>query len=242
LDQRIQRFAPFPLRWFSFELQGYRPSRSTYDFYPYDDLPPLPEDQFTGKLQWLVPLDSEIDILMQPYRFPAELQAEWHPRWVEHRKEIVASAQQLGLCLPPAFLRFMASTELQDRIPSGTDCWFLFSSIVPCPRSRDGYIIRFLQDNQGCSAWYLYLSPDGKECVLTSGARLHLLVTNPEQLGNISEEEEMEHTYVCAPSFEAFLYRFWIENVLAFNLDMRKPLTEEQQQYLSYYEREKDER
>jgi hypothetical protein len=34
---------------------------------------------------------------------------------------------------------------------------------------------------------------------------------------------------------EAFLYRFWLENTIWFNLDLRKPLTEEQQRYLSHY-------
>lgn len=240
MDRRRQMRTPFQLGWYSFGLPGYRPCRSTYEIYPYDDLPPLPEDQFTGKLQWLVPLDREIDTRMEPDRFPADRRAERDLYWRELRKQVIVSAQQRGISLPDAFLQLLASTELQDHIPSCTDCWFWFSTILPCPGSKDGYIIRFLQDNQGCVAWYLYLSPNGQECVLASSVHLDMMAAHPETFGNLSQEEAMEQTYVCALSFEAFLYRFWIENVLWFNLDMRKPLTKEQQQYLSYYERGRD--
>src|SRR5215467_12283016 len=73
-------------------------------------------------------------------------------------KEIVDSARQLGLSLPDAFLQVMASPDLQDRIPSCTACYFdLPEKIVPCPGSGEGYLIRFLNDQQAVLMWYLYI-------------------------------------------------------------------------------------
>ena len=49
---------------------------------------------------------------------------------------------------------------------------------------------------------------------------------------------EGKNIYVCASSFEEFLYRFWMENILWYKLVWykgRKPLTEEEKSYLSYY-------
>jgi hypothetical protein len=40
----------------------------------------------------------------------------------------------------------------------------------------------------------------------------------------------------CAPSFEAFLYRYWLENTIWFALnEQHAPLTPPQQQYLHHY-------
>jgi hypothetical protein len=92
--------------------------------------------------------------------------------------------------------------------------------------------MRFLHDQQDCLIWHLYLSPNGDECVLVSGAYLDQVFTGEE---DITEEQAIWQTRVCAPSFEAFLYRFWLENVLWFQLNDDKPLNEEQQRYLAFY-------
>lgn len=261
MDQRIQRLTPFQFGWYAFALPGYRPGdhTHTYDLYSYDDLPPIPEDRLTGKLQWLVPLDSDIDTIMQRYHPTVEQQAEWIPLWVNKLKNLVASAKQLGLSFPDTFLQLMASPELQYRIPSCTACYFSLSEkIVRCPGSEEGYLIRFLNDQQVCLLWYLYVTPKGEHCILVSpylDEEMYLL--DREEFidldGSIHLDEGLhfadpdesaafvKSTYVCAPSFEAFLYRFWIENVLYFNLTKQKPLIEEQQQYLSYYTRRRDE-
>ncbi len=153
---------------------------------------------------------------------------------------LVDSARQLGLSLPDPFVRFMASPELQKHVPSCTDCHFyLPETIVPCPGSEDGYLIRFLDDQQFVLLWYLYLTASGKHSVLVAHPRFHDLAESPEYAEPFRSEEERQETlkgvYVCAPSFEAFLYRFWLENTIWFNLDLHKPLTEEQQRYLAHY-------
>lgn len=232
--------ALFKTGWFSFGLPGYRPCHGTYERYPCDNIPPIPQEQLTGRLQWLVPLNSEINEEMQPYRPTPEQRVEQMPQWTDTLKSIVASAQHLGLALPEAFLRLMSSPELQDRIPSCTACYFNLPQLAFCLGNKEeGYVLRFLHDQQDCVMWHLYLSAHGDECVLASGTYLDLVYTNPDEVGHITEEEAMEQTWVCAPSFEAFLYRFWMENVIWFNLSEQKPLTEEQRRYLAFYGEEK---
>src|SRR5690242_3209398 len=107
---------PFQHGWWSFDLGEHRPCDGTYCFFPYDSLPPIPEEQFTGKLEWLGPLEQDIDHLMQAYRNAAGTAKGTKPGL----QKIVASAQELGLMLPEAYIRLMSSRELQDRIPSCT--------------------------------------------------------------------------------------------------------------------------
>jgi hypothetical protein len=232
--------ALFKTGWFSFELPGYRPCHGTYELYPYDGIPPISQEQLTGQLQWLVPLASEIDAEMQPHRSTPEQREEHLPELTDDVKSLVASAESLGLTLPEAFLRLMSSSALQDRIPSCTACYFQFSRLAPCPGDKEGgYVLRFLHDQQDCIIWHLYLSPKGDAYVLASYTYLDLAGTDSEEVDHITEADAVKYTWVCAPSFEAFLYRFWLENVIWFNLAEQKPLLEEQKQYLAFYENKK---
>ncbi|SRR6266702_8387295 len=235
MNQNVSMPVPFKTGWYSFGLWSYRLCKATYCLYPYDSIPPLPAAQFTGEFQWLEPLDEDIDRIMQKYRYPEE-----EAFWMDRINWLVDSARQLGLSLPDPFVRFMASPELQKHVPSCTDCHFyLPETIVPCPGSEDGYLIRFLDDQQFVLLWYLYLTASGKHSVLVAHPRFHDLAESPEYAEPFRSEEERQETlkgvYVCAPSFEAFLYRFWLENTIWFNLDLHKPLTEEQQRYLAHY-------
>jgi hypothetical protein len=248
-----QGLAPFEWSWYSFSLPGYRyqPGAytdgghySTYYRYPYDDIPPLPEHLLTGKLQWLVPLSRKVEKAMKPYRWHGPKREE---RIVRCTKTLFESAQALHLSLPDPFLQLMSSSELQDRIPSCTDCNFYFPyEVIRCPGSHDGYLIRFLDDQQLCLIWSLYLTPKNEHQILVSrysSKITDLYSDDPDEVldseRNLLNAEDtaefVRNTYICAPSFENFLYRFWIENVLWFNLNLNQPMTEEQQNYLEYY-------
>lgn len=136
----------------------------------------------------------------------------------------------------------MSSPLLRTRIPSCTDCHFALTQLAFCPGDKEkGYVLRFLHDQQDCVIWHLYLSSEGEECVLASHTYLDLVYTDPDEFDNITEQEAVAQTWICAPSFEAFLYRFWMENVLWFNLHKQKPLTEEQRKYLAFYGEEQPE-
>jgi len=48
----------------------------------------------------------------------------------------------------------------------------------------------------------------------------------------------LANTYVCAPSFEAFVYRWWLESTIYMKLDGLEsaPLTAEEHRYLAHYQ------
>lgn len=228
---------PFTTGWWSFDLGEYRPCDGTYCFSPYESLPPIDETHLTGSLDWLGPLEDEAAEMMEVHHASDEALGRLKSDVVK----IAAEAQQLGLTLPAAFLRLMGSRELQDRIPSCTACYFaLADKILPCPGSEDSYIIRFLNDQQDVLMWYLYLTPQGEACVLVSPILLDEFA-GAEHASNLTEEWRkaiLANTRVCAPSFEAFLYRFWLENTIWFSLNGEGALTEAQRRYLAHYQPE----
>jgi hypothetical protein len=221
------QLTPFRHGWYAFDLGQYRPCDSTYCLSPYAELPPVPAPD--ESLAWLGPLDERTDQQMQVHR----------DRQVTSGKldQIVASAQRLGLSLPPSFLRLMGSPELQNRIPSCTACYYSLSdSVIPCPGSEQGYIVRFLNDQQEVLLWYLYLTPAGEQCVLVSP----IMLDEVAQRGALSEEWRqaiLASTFECAPTFAEFTYRFWLENVIWFKLnDTAASLTPDEQSYVAHYE------
>lgn len=150
---------PFAFGWYGSELPGYRACDGTYCFFPYADLPPL--DTPSETLDWLGTLDDATDQQMQVHRD--------RPKAPGQLQEIEAAAGRLGLSLPEPFVRLMASPELENRLPSGTACYFeLAKAIVPFPGSQDGFIIRFLNDQQNVLTWYLYLTRDGTSAVIVT--------------------------------------------------------------------------
>lgn len=194
----------FPPAWWGVSLDiaglaAQRPDGGTYAAYDASSLPPLP-CALDGYFGWLAHGDA----------FDQHVGQEGGDRNAERLPGLLASAQSLGLALPSAFALFLGDTELQARVPSCTDCFlFLPSAPVMAPRG-DGWLVHFLADSQGCLFWYLFLRPgDAEAAVLCStdfwGA--------PED----SDEDAVPDpdTLVwCAPSFEAFICRFWVENVL----------------------------
>jgi hypothetical protein len=241
------QYPPFSSGWLSWELGQYRPCNATYCHVPYESLPPIPPHMLKGTLHWLLPLDRDIQHEQQDH-FP---QLTWGFS-SDHWESILASSLEMHLSLPDGFRKLMDTPALMQRIPSCTNCHFgLSKKLVPCPGSEKGFILRFLNAAQGQIAWYLYLTPQGGHCVLVGYPLLDLLndPEDPEYRDQgITEEErnmvlEGNGVYVCASSFEEFLYRFWIENILWYKLVWykgQKPLTEEEKDYLLYYQSRPD--
>lgn len=237
MSQTAPQSLPFAYGWWSFDLGQYRPCDGTYCYYAYDSLPPIPEAQFTGSLQWLEQA-GEADEYISP-----DEGGEEEDTLPTRLSALSAAARALGLTLPAAFLRLMASPALRERIPSCTACYFTLSKrIVPCPGSEEGYLIRFLNDQQDVLSWYLYLTPQGEHSVLVSPYELDTAAEDEEESEPLTEQQRQSiiaNTLVCAPSFEAFLYRFWLENVLWFVVNEGEgSLTDAQQQYLAHYKAE----
>ena len=203
---------PFPTAWYSIELRGYRepPGLCTYHAYAYEELPPAPEGLFDGSFRWLPP-DGPRHSDGQEWYEPGILAG------------LADQAAGMGLALPRSFLDFMRSAELPGRIRSVTDCGFeLPGRIVPVPWAS-GALVRFLADSQGCLFWYLFLRDDGGHGVVSSpefyGGDPHLdsgwdaASYGPEGDEEDEEPPSADHEIrTCAPDFESFIHRFWLEN------------------------------
>lgn len=217
----------FGTGWYGTDLRGYRECEDTYCLFPYEGLPPLLPERFTGEFAWLGVMTEKVEAETRPHRPPPA----YYTKIIARLASLQDQARELNLSLPEPFIRFMSRPDWQDMIPSCTACYFdLPETIVSSPAGDGGYLIRFLNDQQGVLFWYLYLHSDGRSCVLVSPAWMD----DPEFATLEQRLIDMAAAYTCftSPTFEQFLYRFWLENSLWFALDGGTPLTPEQSRYL----------
>lgn len=220
--------ARFATGWWGFDLGRYRPCDGTYQLYPAESLPPLAEPD--ESLTWLGPLDAQADAEMAAPR-PA-------PLTVVALDALTTQAKTLGLTLPPAFARLMSSPSLQGRIPSCTACEFeLATAFTPSPGLAGGYVVSFLRDQQDCVLWYLYLTPDGGQRVLSFPGDMEMYLDEARAGGQVTTDQITAATRDSAPTFASFIYRFWLENTIWFKLHSRHaaPFTTAEQAYLDFY-------
>lgn len=143
--------------------------------------------------------------------------------------ELEAACDRLGLTLPAVFLDFLRSPQLQSKIHSCTAC---FVDVGPEPvkaPGADGYLIRFLADQQGCVYWYLYVTATDHAVVSSVD-----FYGDPED-GDDEGDDEGEIEF-CGESIEAFLYRFWLENEIWFAADEGDPLPNDAEEYIRRYQ------
>ena len=227
---------PVPLTsgWISFGLGDVRPCDATYCVYADSDLPPLPVGPYTGEPHWLPPLAPDLDQRMKAFRPPPADR----DRSRANLPRLATAVQRAGLELPPAFLRLMGSQVLQDRIPSCTACYFeLRGQLLPCPGSEEAFMVSFLIDQQAVVTWYLVLTRNAGHCVVASS--VHPVELAGDRLAQ-AQAVFIDDAVVCARSFEEFLYRFWLENIIYFALYDGRPLTDEQRRYVDFYRRLRD--
>jgi len=220
--------AVFPHGWFGPALRGYREAPATYGYDDYNALPPL-EEEFDGSLAWLTPIDDLVAREMQPHWEHARRRSKLAMNF----ERIVAEAMQHGYKVPETFLQFMRSEALQKRIPSCTACYFdAPERIVDAPAPGAGILIRFMNDQQWCVVWHLYIDRHQSHAIVASPRAFD--VEDDLDLPEANEEESQ--LVMCAPDFETFLYRFWLENSAWFALEMKhRPLTQREKGYLAYY-------
>ncbi|MCU0443658.1 MAG: hypothetical protein MUE85_01985 [Microscillaceae bacterium] len=219
----------FSAAWLSFDLGKYRPCDSTYCYYELNNTPTIDPKLLKGTFDWLPELSAEFKALMKKYQQNDEKTVN------DALQNILAQAQTMNLTLPSEFVKFMSLEELQDQIPSCTACYFdLSPEITPCPLSNDeGYLIRFLNDQQNVLLWYLYLRFSGEHCVVVSP----IPFDNAEARQDLNDQIILSNTFFCANSFEEFVYRFWLENEIWFALDEDSEMTPAQNQYLQFYQK-----
>ena len=200
----------FSSGWFGSDLGEFRPCDGTYDLYPADSLPPLPVDRFGAGLGWLAGAGVPA-VGMPATKLPPGL----------------------AVPLPPDFERFMERPDLHAAVPSCTACyWDVSGKTASGPLDDGATLLRFLNDQQGCLYWYLYLLPDGQHRVVCGGGWYD--DPYPD-----AHTDMLRDLVVVAPDFEQFLYRFWIENTAWFELvedelpwdELSRPVAE----YLAHY-------
>ncbi len=215
--------------WMMFGLPVLRPSSHTYEQTDYNLLPRVP--QIDPYLAWLTPLHPKIDEEMRVYRPDEEAQKTY----MEKREPIMAQARALNLGLPDTFVQLTGSFQLQNRIPSCTACYFdLPAKVIESPFRAGDHVIRFLNDQQVCVCWYLYLPADESPFVISSsgdGDEPFLDTIDFEKKAD-SVDIAKKYSALAAKSFNEFIYRFWIENCIWFHLDMGLPLTPRQLEYV----------
>jgi hypothetical protein len=128
-----------------------------------------------------------------------------------------AEAERLGLSIPASFVKFMTDPELFGSVPSCTACYYdLGSRLLSVPaQAGPERLLRFMNDQQACCLWYLLLEPGGGHRVALAWPRWREGASG-EALEDCANPEDV---CVCAPSFEEFIKRFWIENTIWFSRD-----------------------
>lgn len=218
--------SPFPAGWWGIALdnvglQEQRPDVGTYGRYTYAGLPTLPV-AFDGEFGWLAGSPAHKHHIGSDH--PAADVPENLCRLVETCRTVHGS-------LPQSFLRFMRDADLHARIRSNTGCFLDVAEGPVRSPIGDGMLVRFLSDSQGCIMWYLYIP---------TGTHDHAVVASPEfydPSGERLHDEEPDHGALvfCAESFEAFLYRFWIENEIWYSEYEGTPMSAEGGRYVDLY-------
>lgn len=193
----------FDSAWCATDLAEYRACRYTYEYYPYESLPPLDSTQFTGDFQWLGGTGEVV------------------PEQVASLNCLAEDLSAKGLTLPRDFVTFQADSKLHYSLDevSVTGCWTDVSEPLPSPVEPGAFLVRFLRDQQDCVIWYLYLRPSSDAFVVHSCLdyeyEYEAQRDGEETESNLDDPEEQRASIIwCAPSFEEFAHRFWIENRL----------------------------
>jgi hypothetical protein len=205
-----EQFARF---WISFGLPGVRDIWSTYDGSDYSLLPQLPG--IPDDLSWLTELPQELsDAGMRDGNYFLKPEA------------LAQRAKELQQVTPPnvprSFWMLLERPDFQARVPSCTACYFdLPKAWTKSPFREGDRMLRFMNDQQCCYCWYLYVAPDEAPFILASsgaGEEVFLeqvdFVRHPDLLA-----EAWQRTYFVSPNFDSFIYRFWLENLIWFKMN-----------------------
>jgi hypothetical protein len=142
-----------------------------------------------GTLEWLGPLDERTANEQTMRERSVASQAEL--------RHLADASRQLGLVLPPCFVRFMGDVSLQNRVPR-LHAEFVYDPLVKIqsPGRRqgfhvDGYAVRFYTADLADYNWYLFLDKHGGECVI--GSANDAWAALPEIYGRYEDRDVYEN-------------------------------------------------
>lgn len=229
---------PLPRRWYTagtnLEVWG---EAGTYKAVPYEALPPLPATT-TDSFAWLTSapvsphgLDFGDDTIGEDASGDdaSNEDDETAQDAIDARlARLVFDATKLGFTVPPALIAFFVHPELRRRVPSCTACYLdVPTKLVELPGGRPGRLLRFMNDQQCCILWYVHLEAGGGHSVVCAAPEW-IEGAVGESLEDVTTPRDLE---MCAPDFETFMHRFWMENSLWFAVSKGGPLTAEQKAY-----------
>ena len=154
-----------------------------------------------GTFAWVKPLPTHDEWAIGDVR-AAELP--------DQLQSALASAAENNVSLPTEFVTFIRTPDWHKRLRSATGCYLdVAESLLPF---ADGYLLRFLNDQQDCAFWYIFTNADGSDrCVVSSYEYF-----DADEMDYEIEDLKDTDFHVWASSFEGFMSRFWIENELMF--------------------------
>lgn len=125
-------------------------------------------------------------------------------------RSAIASARRHGITLPEEFVTFIRTPALHAHLRSVTACYLdVAESLLPF---ANGFLVRFLADQQGCAFWYVYAEEHSKDHCIVSSFEYFDADEMDYELDDLKETDFQFE----AVSFEAFLCRFWLENEILF--------------------------
>lgn len=165
---------------------------------------------------------------------------------VAELRTVTEELDQKGLSLPQDFSAYFFSAHLPDILgdQSLTCCWSSLSKPIPSPVEPGAFLVRFFRDQQDCVLWYFYLRSGRSAFVVHSHLEYEYEYEAHDSGGEFNGnsdiedlDEQMEALQYCAPTFEQWAYRFWIENRISETLDGddESSLEEEQHAYVNHY-------
>lgn len=218
----------FPETWVCWGIPGVREIDGTYGRVSLCDLPSIeaPDD-----LSWLSPFDQRVVAKMDAKRLPGseplapffernESAEDKPPSDLEDQLALIrAQATRDGIQLPKSFVEIFQSSRMQGRFFNPTGCEFDLSAqgMTPDPFGLNGRLLRFMNDQQWCVNWYLFIPPNGGAVVLSASeteVAMALEEHDPTNPNHVTAARAA--TSLSAHSFPEFAYRFWVEATLWF--------------------------
>lgn len=204
--------------WWGTGIGDARQSGGTYEQFRHTDLPPLPVEQFKGSFDWLP--------ITPPDRNGYEDGEEW--------SLMCDKLSESGYHVPPEFRRFMSNDAMKASIKSCTDNYFTGPKQEPPTQKSDSVLLTFYADSQYCVIWAIELPREpSRYAPIIAGTPGSIL---PHEAAEEADEEDGDPV-VAASSFEAFIYRWWIENEIWFATvweESQRPLESHEQAYIDH--------
>src|SRR5262245_6313595 len=216
---RANSTAYWPL-WFGFGLGDLRRFDSINVGFQYSSLPCVPSDWVAGFEYWLARMaDGIVPVDVNADDPRALAWALYDQQWQVAIPCLSIEVRDFGLTLPDHFIAFISDNRhfRLSQSPMGGS-YYPPGRIEPAPQCPEAGLVRFFSDSSMYS--YLFLTPEGDECVVVSSACLGGV---RDEHGEYSDVEDLDTAskasfWFCAPSFAEFVVRTWIEQMAWYSI------------------------